>query len=98
MTKFILRRYRSDQGTLILFGREDNGMVIGAVRETEVQFGEEPAKIVVRAFLTHEQAVDWAKQQCRLYAGRDDIEFTVEDGNQIVVPRPNVRMPGGRIV
>jgi hypothetical protein len=94
-TKFVMKRCTGAQGTLVLFGRSDNQIVVGAVRDTEAQFGEDPTQIRVRAFLSHEGAVAWLKQQCREYAGREDVDFLLEEASQIEVPRPNLVLPGG---
>ena len=80
MTKFltlssIMNNRDGTRTYLITFARFDNGMVIGAVQDTLGRFGEDAASAVSRAFIDHESAIAWVKVQCRILAGREDVDF-----------------------
>ncbi len=79
------------------FAKIDDGMVIGASQGALAQFGEDPRETIQRAFTSHELANRWLKVQCKLYAGREDVDFverTVESPLVIPVDRSLSRHRG----
>lgn len=90
-TKFTLVRSETEQhGRVCVFGRGSDGMVIGVCQEDTVHFGENPTgeDKIVRVFVDHNSAVEWAKQKCREYAGREDVDFVERSvERKILMPR-----------
>jgi hypothetical protein len=88
--KFRQIRHRNESGELVaeVFARDDNGMIVGAAEVSGLaKFGEDPEQITVRAFVSREFALDWIKLQCKQLAGREDVDFLVEEsGSGLVVP------------
>ena len=98
--QILMIEFPPDQQGLIriVFALEENGMCIGAVYGGQATFGEEePA--MTRNFVDQEHAILWVKQKCRERIGREDVDFIVQKPSEkhIVVPRPHITMPKGRM-
>lgn len=81
---------------VVTFARGDNGMVLGQAVGTQVRFGEDQAQGITRVFIDHDHAVEWGKNKCREYCGRDDIDFLVREGDPIIQPATQMPMPPRR--
>lgn len=91
MTKFVITKYITDKGgSACTVSRADNGMIIGSAVNGTMQFGE-TANEKVRYFISQDHAIDYLKQECRAYAGRDDIDFLTQEGEPLV--QPALHMP-----
>lgn len=79
LAKIIMQRQRSDQGETIgtLFARGDNGQVIAAVTGSVSQFGYAPHQETQYFTETH-YALEYVKRLCRVYLGREDVDFLAE--------------------
>ena len=93
-SKFDIVKYRGDgvnappDAVTCIFARSNDGMVVGSVQNDVGRFGEDPNSAVMRAFLDHESAIRWLKQQCREMAGREDVDFVERSAEpRIVMPR-----------
>lgn len=96
--KFLMVVRSTEETKVVLFARSDNQMIVGGVQDERAQFGEDVTKVFSRAFLTHDAAVAWAKQQCREYAGREDVDFVEQvEEKKILLPRAPMMMPRGRM-
>lgn len=98
LTKIITQTLRDERGTDVgmAFARADNGLVIGAATRGTSQFGHEPHQ-ESQFFLSQRHAVDYVKGLCRIYLGRDDVDFLVQEAEtpvSLVRPHdgPKVRM------
>ncbi len=65
----------------------EDGMVLGASQGSMAQFGKDPTNVTTRAFTSHEYANRWLKVQCKLYAGREDVDFVERtEESPLVIP------------
>lgn len=72
--------HRDERGkiAMLLYCRHDDGMVVGAVQGNVAAFGENPANVVQRVFLSLEFAQKWMERCCRFYLNREDVDFLTE--------------------
>ena len=64
-----------------LFGRADDGKIIGSVNQEEAKFtGDDPATGKCEYFINEEFAIAWVKRQVRGYLGREDVDFEMRIG------------------
>src|ERR1700685_1815126 len=82
LTKIIILNQRDERHQIVarIFARGDGGCIIGSASGAEVHFGHPPS-IETKYFVGPDRAVDYAKKLCRLYLGRDDVDFLVEEGD-----------------
>jgi len=80
LAKIIVQSQRDERGVLVakLFARGDNGCIIGAASQGGVQFGHTPC-IEEKYFVSHKYACEYLYKLCRVYLGRGDVDFLVEE-------------------
>ncbi len=99
LTKIRMTNHRGDNSEIqiVSFARPD-GMIIGSATQSgESCFGEDPAKLEVRYLLTMAEAIAHTKNKCREYCGREDVDFTTEEGAPMVQPAGQGQMPRRRM-
>lgn len=107
LAKFILETHTFDGGSVTVFARGDNEMIVGKVttsKDSAAQgmFGEIPGQDqITRAFLTEQAAIAWVKEQCMAYGSRRDVDWIVrkvDHGEQdLIVPAKGPMMPPRRM-
>ena len=89
LTKIVIQTLRDERGSSIgvAFARADNGMIVGAAQAGISQFGHAPQD--TKYFISQQHAEDYTRDLCRVYLGREDVDFLRVEGNMpldLVIP------------
>lgn len=84
LTKVIMMSLRDEHGTRFgcAFARHDTGMVLAAAQNGGTQFGLGPVE--TRHFVSQLHAENYLKGLFRLYLGREDVDFLVQESEKPV--------------